>query len=190
MTVKVNERFIVELQGKKFVTYEGLLDTAHQLGLIKIETELVKSEENQAIFKATAKTEDKTFTGYGDADSTNVNKLIGKHLIRMAETRAKARALRDLTNIGMTAIEELGAEDMQNQNNDQDKKGKDNKKPPNRVTENQLKKIYALVNNIPDLTVEEAKEQLGQNYGVESSKELTKEQASDYIKYLEELEGK
>lgn len=104
---QIDKKFIVKLQGKEFVTYEGLLDKAHQEGLVSIETELISIENNQAIFKATARTDKQTFTGYGDADPSNVNKNIAKHLIRMAETRAKARALRDLTNIGMAAVEEL-----------------------------------------------------------------------------------
>ena len=111
----IEKRFLVNLQGKDFVTYEGLLHTAHEKGLIGITTELVShnGDNQQVIFKATARTEKGEFTGYGDADTTNVNKMIAKHLLRMAETRAKARALRDLTNIGMTAFEELGGEDAE-----------------------------------------------------------------------------
>lgn len=113
----VDKKFIVNLQGKEFVTYEGLLDLAHQMDLTSITTNIVQfpsaENNNQCIMKATAITGGgKHFEGHGDADPSNVNKMIAKHLIRMAETRAKARALRDLTNIGMTAIEELGEESV------------------------------------------------------------------------------
>ncbi|WZL74234.1 hypothetical protein QBE52_05720 [Clostridiaceae bacterium 35-E11] len=109
----VDRRFILNLQGKDYITYEGLLDAAHKKGLTGIETELISynGDNGQTIFKAIAKTENQSFTGYGDADFSNVNSMIQKHIIRMAETRAKARALRDLTNIGMAAIEELGGDD-------------------------------------------------------------------------------
>ena len=120
----IDKKFIVTLQGKEFVTYEGLLDVAHQMKLKSIKTDIVQlpNEENQylCIMKAIAVTEDgKEFHGYGDANPNNVNKNIAPHLIRMAETRAKARALRDLTNIGMTAFEELAGSDevIGNENN-------------------------------------------------------------------------
>lgn len=114
--MNIDKKFIVNLQGKEFVTYEGLLDVAHQMKLKSIKTDIVQlpNEENQylCIMKAIAVTEDgKEFHGYGDASPNNVNKNIAPHLIRMAETRAKARALRDLTNIGMTAFEELAESD-------------------------------------------------------------------------------
>jgi hypothetical protein len=49
-----------------------------------------------------------TFTDVGDANPENCNSRIAKHLLRMASTRAIARALRSFTNIGMTCLEELG----------------------------------------------------------------------------------
>lgn len=111
---KIDERFIVDLKGKQFVTYEGLLDLAHQEGLSSMDVELLQipTKENGdiAIAKATVKAKDKTFVDIGDASPGSTNSMIRPHIIRMASTRAKARALRDLTNVGMTAIEELGDE--------------------------------------------------------------------------------
>ncbi|MBZ2175662.1 hypothetical protein K8M07_10480 [Schnuerera sp. xch1] len=113
--MNINEKFIINLQGKSYVTYEGLLDLGHQMNLKSIEVELIQipTEENGmiAICKATATTDNETFTDLGDASPRSVNSRIVPHLIRMASTRAKARALRDLTNVGMTAFEELSIDD-------------------------------------------------------------------------------
>ncbi|QQY79101.1 hypothetical protein EDD65_10814 [Keratinibaculum paraultunense] len=109
--MSINEKFIINLQGKSYVTYEGLLDLAHQHNLKSLEVELIQipTKENNmtAICKATATTEDKIYTDIGDASPQSVNNTIAPHLIRMASTRAKARVLRDLTNVGMTAVEEI-----------------------------------------------------------------------------------
>lgn len=113
--MNINDKFIINLQGKSYVTYEGLLDIAHQKNLKSIVVELVQiptAENNMtAICKATATTKDGIFTDFGDASPQSVNSSIIPHIIRMASTRAKARALRDLTNVGMTAIEELTLND-------------------------------------------------------------------------------
>ncbi len=113
---KLDERFITNLKGKDFVLYSGLLDLGHQHGLSSLEVELVQTPHKdngmEAICKATAITSSgQTFVDYGDANSRNCNKLIANHIIRMASTRAKARVLRDMSNIGMTALEEIGGED-------------------------------------------------------------------------------
>jgi hypothetical protein len=107
----MDERFIIQLQGKNYVTYEGLLDEAHRMGLESIKVDVVQlpSEENNmtAVCRAVAKAGDKTFTDFGDASPASVGQNLVPHILRMASTRAKARALRDMTNIGITAIEEL-----------------------------------------------------------------------------------
>lgn len=104
----------ITMQGKTFVTFAGLLNEAHKKGLVSIETFMVSPPgSEQVIFKAIAICRDKDtkelkkFEAHGDADATNVNKMIAVHKIRMAETRSICRALRLLTNIGMTSIEEL-----------------------------------------------------------------------------------
>ena len=89
---------------------------SHENGLKSIKTELVQvpSEANNrvAICVATVTMEkdgvERTFTGIGDAAPNNVAPAMQTCLIRMAETRSKARALRDAVNVGVAAFEELG----------------------------------------------------------------------------------
>lgn len=121
----MRREFMAERNGRTFILYAGLLDLAHQQGLISLLTELVQipgpDNGGVAICRATAtltgpapyrrEGEDtRVFTGTGDAAINNVAPAMATCLIRMAETRAKARALRDAVNIGGAAFEELGTE--------------------------------------------------------------------------------
>ena len=108
--MNIQKEFIQNIQGKDFVKYEGLLNLFHENGGKEIHTELVQSELNGEtffIFKAVVSGERGTFEGYGDACKGNVNKMVMPSMMRMAETRAKARALRDYDNIGLCSVEEL-----------------------------------------------------------------------------------
>jgi hypothetical protein len=100
---------------KEVVTYQGLLSKAHEEGLSQIRTSLLQipTDENgrTAIAKAEVSTSKGSFEGLGDASPENVNSFIVPHLIRMAETRAKARAFRDAVNVGELSQEELEGTD-------------------------------------------------------------------------------
>jgi len=116
-------------------SFEDLLNNAHEKfeDCMSISTELIENdwEKQRAIFKAKVEifandeqaekyqigelsTETKNpvrlklaeFTAYGDATQDNCGEMVKKHYIRMAETRAIARALRWATNNAKAAEEE------------------------------------------------------------------------------------
>jgi hypothetical protein len=115
-TIELKDRSGRLVGTKEVVTYQGLLSKAHDEGLKAIRTQLLQtpSEENfrTAIAKATVETESGSFEGLGDASPESVTAFLTPHLIRMAETRAKARALRDAVNVGVVSFEELDGEDL------------------------------------------------------------------------------
>lgn len=109
---KLKEGFIKNIKGKDFVLYAGVLDLANQKGLLKLEVQLIqfptKENGHEAICRAVAEGKSgEVFSDIGDANPTNCTEMISKHLIRMASTRAKGRALRDMCNIGIACLEEL-----------------------------------------------------------------------------------
>jgi hypothetical protein len=122
---KLNTEFVITIphkndrgevvSEKQYVLFAGLLALAHELGLERIDTQLVQvptADNGQcAIVRAVAAGKPGTFAGLGDASPANTSRAVARHLIRVAETRAKARALRDLTNVSLVAFEELGGDD-------------------------------------------------------------------------------
>jgi hypothetical protein len=115
MTSKISAEYIVTLQGRTFVRLGGLLELAHQSGLRGISTAMIQvpSQDNgqTAICSATVTIRDASYTAHGDANPGNVSRNIAPHLIRMAESRAVARALRFGLGVGETVLEELGSAD-------------------------------------------------------------------------------
>jgi hypothetical protein len=110
-TVDVHDRVGNVVGSKEVVLYAGLLNQAHEEGLLKVCTSILQipTEENGrlAIVKAEVQTAKGLFEAVGDACPENVDEFLAPHLIRVAETRAKARALRDAVNVGVVSFEEL-----------------------------------------------------------------------------------
>jgi len=101
--------FLTHLHGKAFVRYAGLLALAHERGLVRLDARIEFHSETLVLASATATFADgRTFTEWADATPANVTAQVRPHWIRMALTRAKARALRDALNIAVVALEELG----------------------------------------------------------------------------------
>ena len=101
-------QFIVELHGKQFVMFSGLLILAHERGLVSLKADFLSVTAEIALAHAVATFADgRTFEESADATPGNVNAKIRPHFPRMALTHAKGRALRDALNISMVAVEEL-----------------------------------------------------------------------------------
>lgn len=197
---RVPEQFIITIsRGKKqkeFVLLEGLLELAHQEQLSKISTQILQfpceTNNQTAIVHAHVVTSKGEFEGTGDANPLNTNSMIAPHNIRMAETRAVARALRFATNVGMTAWEELG----QVESVTEQEPTREIAPPPaiesftplngHPATESQLNAIYSIGNRI-----KYSRDQLDE-YAIEAfqrnTEEINRTQASVMIKYLLNLQ--
>ena len=101
------------IQGKPFVRFEALLQMAHAQGLLRLETTMVQCSEVLAVCQATATFKDgRVFTDIGDATERNVPKHLAPHFIRLAATRASARALRRALNLSVCSLEELDGSEV------------------------------------------------------------------------------
>lgn len=101
------------LDGRWYVTHSGLLRLAQRRRCrgIKTSVENALSDPNARrwVCKAIAyRGPSAKFTGYGDADPSNVSPLVRGAEMRIAETRAVNRALRKAYGIGLCSVEELG----------------------------------------------------------------------------------
>ena len=99
--------------GNWYVSHSGLLRIAHRRRCVGIDTTIEDATEaalGRWVFRATVhKSQSATFTGYGDADPSNVSPLVHGAEMRVAETRAVNRALRKAYGIGICSVEEIGS---------------------------------------------------------------------------------
>ena len=105
---------VILLQGNWYVTHAGLLRIAkrnHCSGMkVQFIPELSDPVAHRFAFEATV-FKSKTcqgFSGYGDADPSNVYALVQGAELRVAETRAINRAVRKAYGIGICSVEEIG----------------------------------------------------------------------------------
>ena len=130
LTEDFRKRFVKRLQGKDFIVYGGLLELAREKGLKRLEVEIVQipspENGNYAVCSATLEGEEGSiYREVGDASPDNVNRNIAPHILRMAATRAKARALRDFTGVDMVSFEEMGEIEDDNDEAPPIKQGRD-----------------------------------------------------------------
>lgn len=119
--LSIPREYVLARDGREYILSEGLLHGLVQLsrGFYDLATDIVQlpTAENAKTAICTAKVTVfdpetghvlRTATGIGDASPDNVGRMVAPHVLRMAETRAVARALRHLLGVGLTALEELG----------------------------------------------------------------------------------
>jgi hypothetical protein len=106
----IDPRHIVQIQGKPFVKFAGLLELAHQRGLQSLSVEWTFNDPELSLAHAVAGFPFGTFAESGDATPANVNKKVAPHFRRVALTRAAARCLRLALGIDLVAVEELADE--------------------------------------------------------------------------------
>jgi len=108
---------LVLLSGNWYVTHSGLTRLARRSRCSGIHVEPVAefSDPNfsRFAFRATVykSASCRGFSGYGDADPSNVSQLVRGAEMRVAETRAVNRALRKAYGIGICSVEEIGSFD-------------------------------------------------------------------------------
>jgi hypothetical protein len=106
---------VLFLEGRWYVTHAGLLRLACRSRCAGIHVHTADQFCDPTLsrwsFVATVFKSQKCkgFTGYGDADPSNVSSVVLGAEMRVAETRAVNRALRKAYGIGICSVEEIGS---------------------------------------------------------------------------------
>lgn len=173
------EKYLIDIDGKDFVVFKGLLDIAHTFGLKSIETKIIKldAKEKQCIVEAIVEYQDgTTFTGHGHADPSNLDPKLVPSYIAMAETRAIARALRFGNNVGLTSSDELPEKSAASLMGD-------NASTFTKVSNSTANKILSYLDN--DEKYEKIIQVIQKQFGVNSILELSEKEAETILKFLE-----
>ncbi len=192
---------IIQIKGKDYVRYEGWVTIATAMGIMPRVVDLVKNDGSY-MAKAEAvliKTGAVIGAGYGlcSKDEVNWKDKPEFAIASMAQTRSCGKALKTILSGVITHLgfEATPAEEMDINGNEPPIKhtvketvNEDGSKtieyaeeiPSGGCTEKQQHAIYAILKN-KGLTDTQIKEKLAADYGVEHTRQLTKQQASEVI---------
>lgn len=112
-SVEVKREFWVNIHGRWYPTWQGVLDAATRAGLksLIVSVEQLPTKENGmlAVVRAQATFEDgRVYCDLGDCSPASTSPQLAPSIIRLASTRAKGRVLRDAINCGTPSQDEVG----------------------------------------------------------------------------------
>lgn len=124
-------KYIISIKGKDAILADGLKKLAHLKGIKSLKSNIVQfpNQENNNLCivetelvgydynPITDKVEEVTYKAIGDASPNNCTSLVKPAFVRMAETRSIARVLKNYTNVGIVAVDELIETQDSNNNN-------------------------------------------------------------------------
>lgn len=178
------DKYISTIEGKDYIAYSGLLRLAHdRIRSIKVELLQPPLPSNGGVTIVHATIEDtdgRIWEDIGDASDDTCESSVALHKIRLASTRAKGRALRDMLGIDMVMKEEVFPDKKPAVNPAAISDGGE------RITAEQGQRITQIMqaNNISH---QEARELLTRKFGKETLKDLTVAEADAYIEELLKL---
>jgi hypothetical protein len=104
-------KYVINVKGKEYLSYKGLLAYAHKNGLLNmwIMESTINADKKTAIIQVKVQIADGLdqvleFEGLGSSGFDGQD--YQGRFVEVAHTRAKARALRDALNINMETLEE------------------------------------------------------------------------------------
>ena len=106
----IDNKWLIELHGQKFIKLHGLVWLSHQMGIKSISLNPILCDYENMIFVygCTAEGEKGTYMAEGEATLKNTKRNMVPYLRTMSQSRAYARALRLYCGVGYTSFEELG----------------------------------------------------------------------------------
>lgn len=108
---QLSSDYVITRQGVAYILYTGLLVAAHRSGLVSISVRLLQFPANDngwvAVCSSVVTTGTGAFTALGDAHHGNPARADVSTLVLLAQPQAKAHALCDALNLGLTPNEDL-----------------------------------------------------------------------------------
>lgn len=106
---KIKKEYVIDIKGKDFVAFNGVLDVAHQDGLTHLTIVEKEITKDSAWCVARAEFKDgRVFEAIGSSTPANsAGNVGGKYPAELAQTRAYGRVLRIALNLDVTMREEL-----------------------------------------------------------------------------------